>query len=206
LAARAELSTGDSHRRQIGQSAEHSQQETERPCARVSIAFRQRSERASYFDHKLKEFTMTKEQDNKAIVGRWFTDFWGKTCNLSIVDDLAAPNMLLQYSLHAPRRGRADIKSFMTDFRKAFPDLYFWGAADLIAEGDYVVGRWEGGGTHTGPAFSDFLVGSLPAATGLKMRFTGTTVLRLENGKIVEEIGLDDGVTALQQLGLLKAA
>ena len=149
---------------------------------------------------------MTKEQDNKAIVGRWFTDFWGKTCNLSIVDDLAAPNMLLQYSLHAPRRGRADIKSFMTDFRKAFPDLYFWGAADLIAEGDYVVGRWEGGGTHTGPAFSDFLVGSLPAATGMKMRFTGTTVLRVEKGKIVEEVGLDDGVTALQQLGLLKAA
>jgi hypothetical protein len=28
------------------------------------------------------------------------------------------------------------------------------------------------------------------------MRFTGTTVLRLQNGKIVEEIGLDDGVTA----------
>jgi hypothetical protein len=26
------------------------------------------------------------------------------------------------------------------------------------------------------------------------------------NGKIVEEIGLDDGVTALTQLGLLKAA
>jgi predicted ester cyclase len=149
---------------------------------------------------------MTKEQDNKAIVGRWFTDFWGKTCNLAIVDELAAPNMLLQYSLHAPRRGREDIKSFMTDFRRAFPDLNFWGAADLIAEGDYVVGRWEGGGTHTGPAFSDFLIGSLPPATGRKMDFTGTTVLRLENGKIVEEIGLDDGVTALQQLGLLKAA
>jgi predicted ester cyclase len=93
----------------------------------------------------------------------------------------------------------------MTDFREAFPDLNFWGAADLIAEGDYVVGRWEGGGTHTGPAFDDFLVGSLPTATGRKMRFTGTTVLRLKNGKIVEEIGLDDGVTALMQLGLLKA-
>ena len=92
----------------------------------------------------------------------------------------------------------------MTGFREAFPDLNFWGAADLIAEGDYVVGRWEGGGTHTGPAFSDFLVGSLPAATGRKMRFTGTTVLRIENGKIVEEIGLDDGVTALQQLGLMR--
>jgi predicted ester cyclase len=93
----------------------------------------------------------------------------------------------------------------MSGFREAFPDLNFWGAAELIAEGDYVVGRWEGGGTHTGPAFSDFLIGSLPAATGRKMHFTGTTVLRIENGKIVEEIGLDDGVTALQQLGLIRA-
>jgi len=94
----------------------------------------------------------------------------------------------------------------MSDFRAAFPDLNFWGAADLIAEGDYVVGRWEGGGTHTGPAFSDFLAGSLPAATGRKMRFTGTTVLRIEKGRIAEEIGLDDGVTALMQLGLIEGA
>jgi predicted ester cyclase len=94
----------------------------------------------------------------------------------------------------------------MTDFRKAFPDLAFEGAADLIAEGDYVVGRWKGGGTHTGPAFSDFLVGSLPANTGRRMHFTGTTVLRIENGKIAEEIGLDDGVSALTQLGLIKGA
>lgn len=149
---------------------------------------------------------MSVEQDNKAIVGRWFTDFWGKTCDLGVVDEIAAPDMLLQYSLHEPRRGRADIKAFMTDFRKAFPDLNFWGVADLIAEGDYVVGRWEGGGTHMGPAFDDFLVGGLPAATGRTMRFTGTTVLRLSGGKIVEEIGLDDGVTALTQLGLMKTA
>jgi predicted ester cyclase len=147
---------------------------------------------------------MSKEQENKAIVGRWFTSFWGPACDLSIVDELAAPDMLLQYSLHEPRRGHADIKAFMSDFRSAFPDLSFRGAADLIAEGDYVVGRWAGGGTHSGPAFSDFLVGSLPVATGRKMHFTGTTVLRLENGKIVEEVGLDDGVTALTQLGLIR--
>ena len=149
---------------------------------------------------------MSKEQENKKIVGRWFTDFWGETCNLAVVDELAAPDMLLQYSLHAPRRGRDDIKRFMTDFRAAFPDLAFGGTADLIAEGDYVVGRWEGGGTHTGSAFSDFLIGSLPDRSGRKMHFTGTTVLRIENGKVKEEIGLDDGATALQQLGLLKAA
>jgi hypothetical protein len=99
---------------------------------------------------------MSKEENNKAIVGRWFTDFWGQTCNLSIVDELAAPDMLLQYSLHAPRKGHEDIKAFMADFRKAFPDLNFWGAADLIAEGDFVVGRWEGGGTHTGSGIQRF--------------------------------------------------
>jgi predicted ester cyclase len=148
---------------------------------------------------------MSKESDNKAIVGRWFTEFWGPTYNRGVVDELASPKMLLQYSLHEPRRGRDDIKAFMADFRAAFPDLAFAGAADLIAEGDYVVGRWVGGGTHTGPAFSDFLIGSLPASTGRKMRFTGTTVLRLQNGLIVEENGLDDGVTALQQLGLITA-
>ena len=147
---------------------------------------------------------MSNVEENKAIVAEWFTGFWGKTCDLGVVDRLAAPDILLQYSLHAPRRGHQDIKAFMTDFRRAFPDLNFWGAADLIAEGDYVVGRWEGGGTHSGPAFDDFLVGSLPAATGRKMHFTGTTVLKLRGGKIVEEIGLDDGVTALMQLGLLK--
>jgi len=148
---------------------------------------------------------MSKEQDNKAIVGRWFTDFWGEKCNLSVVDEIAAPDMLLKYSLHEPRRGHADIKAFMTDFRQAFPNLQFRGAADLIAEGDYVVGQWEGGGTHTGPAFSDFVLGSLPAATNRTMHFTGTTVLRLKDGRIVEERGLDDGVTALTQLGLLVA-
>src|SRR6201986_3997403 len=149
---------------------------------------------------------MSKEDDNKAIVGRWFTHFWGETCNLDVVDELAAPDMLLQYSLHEPRRGRADIKAFMTGFPPGLPDLQFRGTADLIAEGDYVVGRWEGGGTHTGPAFGDFLAGSRPPNTGRKMQFTGTIVLKLKEGKIVEEIGLDDGVTALTQLGLLKAA
>jgi len=49
------------------------------------------------------------------------------------------------------------------------------------------------------------LIGSLPAASGRKMRCTGTTVLRPESGKIVQEIGLDDGVAALTQLGLIEA-
>ena len=145
-------------------------------------------------------------ENNKEVVGRWFKEFWGNPWNPKVIDELAAPDILLQYSLHEPRRGRDDVRAFMAAFREAFPDLNFWGTADLIAEGDYVVGRWEGGGTHTGPAFDDFIVGSLPARSGRKMRFTGTTVLRVTGGRIAEEIGLDDGATALQQLGILKAA
>ncbi len=93
----------------------------------------------------------------------------------------------------------------MMAFREAFPDLSFSGTADLIAEATW----WSDAGkaaAPTGPAFSDFLAGALPAGSGRRMRFSGVTVLRVENGKIAEEIGLDDGVTALQQLGLLRAA
>ena len=51
--------------------------------------------------------TVTDEEiDNKVIVGRWFTEFWGEKCNLAVVDEIAAPDMFLKYSLHAPRHGR----------------------------------------------------------------------------------------------------
>ena len=49
-------------------------------------------------------------------------------------------------------------------------------------------------------------IGSLPAGTGKMMRFTGITVLKVENGLITEEVGLDDGVTVLRQLGLITEA
>ena len=39
---------------------------------------------------------MSLQDDNKAVVGRWFTDFWGKTCNLGVVDEIGAPDMLLE--------------------------------------------------------------------------------------------------------------
>jgi hypothetical protein len=34
-------------------------------------------------------------------------------------------------------------------------------------------------------------LGALPANTGKKMSFTGTSILKVENGLIVEEVGLD---------------
>jgi predicted ester cyclase len=103
-------------------------------------------------------------EDNKAIVGRWFTEFWGRDYNSDVIDELAAPDIRFEYSLHAPLRGRAAVRDFATKFRAAFPDLAFGGTADLIAEGDYVVGQWIGGGTHTGDPMTDLPLGGLPEA------------------------------------------
>jgi hypothetical protein len=50
----------------------------------------------------------TKSQDNKAIVDRWFTEFWGKSWNPAIVGEVGAPDILLHYLLQAPRRGEVD--------------------------------------------------------------------------------------------------
>jgi hypothetical protein len=40
-------------------------------------------------------------EDNKAIVGRWFSEFWGKQFNAAVIDELAAPDIRFEYSLHA---------------------------------------------------------------------------------------------------------
>src|SRR3954466_14801535 len=94
---------------------------------------------------------MCKEDDNKALVGRWFKDFWSTPSDLTVVDELAAPDVLLQYSPDTPRRGREAVRAFRSSLRDAFPDLAIAGASP-IADRDLVVVRWSGIGTHTGPA------------------------------------------------------
>ena len=64
---------------------------------------------------------MPKEQENKAVVGRWFTEFWGETFNPGVIDELAAPNIRFEYSMHAPCRGRDEVREFATKFREVIP-------------------------------------------------------------------------------------
>ncbi len=96
---------------------------------------------------------------NKNIVTQWFREFWGNPWNPDVVDELATPDIVVHYPMHEPKRGRTTVVALMTAFRGAFPDLNFRGVGDLIAEGDYVIGRWDGGGTHTGQAFSAIRIG-----------------------------------------------
>jgi hypothetical protein len=63
---------------------------------------------------------------NEAVVGRWFTNFWGKTYNPAVIGELAAPDMLLKYSLHTPsflaRPIYQRFASTMENARPAFED------------------------------------------------------------------------------------
>jgi predicted ester cyclase len=146
---------------------------------------------------------MSKESENKAIVARWSEKLWGNPADLSVVDELGAEDIVVHYPLHGVVKGRSALKAMIAEMREAFPDLNFWAVGDPIAEGDYVAARWDAGGTHTGPAFGALPVGSLPAATGKAIRFTGTTVYHIVDGKVKEEIGEEGALTALQQLGLV---
>ena len=55
---------------------------------------------------------MSKEETNKTIVARWFKDLWSNPADLSVVDELGAPNVLFQYPMHGPVRGRANVKLY----------------------------------------------------------------------------------------------
>ena len=91
-------------------------------------------------------------------------------------------------------------------YSQAFPDLSFesYGDYGLIADGDFVAGRWIGGGKHTGSTFDDLVVGELDQEnTGKQMRFSGITIFTLKDGKILKEVGEEGGLNALHQLGIL---
>lgn len=67
---------------------------------------------------------------------------------------------------------------------------------DLIAEDGKVEARITMTGSHQGE-----FMGVPP--TGRSVKFTGMYIARIENGKIVEHWGEEDGVSLLQQLGVL---
>jgi hypothetical protein len=63
-------------------------------------------------------------------------------------------------------------------------------------------GRWDAYGAGLQRSAHRFPAGGL----GQEDAFTGTTVLRVTNGLITEELGIDDAVTVLKQLGLIPNA
>jgi len=121
------------------------------------------------------------QRSSSAAGSRSSGQSWNPRCRRARHADI-----LLQFSLHAPRRGRADVKAFIERFREAFPISSFT-ARRISSPGDYVVGRWEGGGTHTGPALAIFSPARFRPRSGRKMRFTGYDGASGRERRIAEE-------------------
>ena len=148
---------------------------------------------------------MSSIQENKKLVERWFNGCWALNGDLGVIDELAHDDLLFFYPMHGPKHGKKETRDMLEELRASFPDVKFWAVGDLIAEGDYVVGRWEGGGTHTGAPYK-LQMGELPANTGRKMHFSGTSVIKIKDGKIIEDIGEEGAFQAMKMLGTIQEA
>ena len=136
-------------------------------------------------------------EENKSILRR-VTDEVFTRGNLDVVDELLAPD----YVLHDPGvpggelRGTESFKQqWVSMFRSAFPDLQL-SVEDQVAEGDKVVTRYTGRGTHQGE-----LMGIPP--TNNEAVVSGIIISRVSDGRIEEEWNNFDALGMMQQLGVI---
>lgn len=130
---------------------------------------------------------------NKEIVRHLVDEVWTNR-NFAAVDELVAAD----YVGHDPNqpepiKGREGFKQFAAMYQAAFQDATVT-IDDQIAEGDLVVTRWTGRGTHTGELMAI-------APTGKEVTVSGITISRLADGQVAEEWELMDALGMLVQLG-----
>ena len=90
------------------------------------------------------------------------------------------------------------MKSFVAEFRRAFPD--FHDSIDIqVAEGDLVVTRFTSMGTHRGT-----FMGVEP--TNRELVWTGISIDRISGDKIVESWAHWDMMGMMQQLGAISSS
>jgi steroid delta-isomerase-like uncharacterized protein len=134
-------------------------------------------------------------EDNKALARRGFEETLNQR-NLTVLDELHVHDFMY----HSPSRtiqGREPFKQFMSMLLTTFPDLHV-SIEDVIGEGDRVVVRFTLRGTHQGE-----LMGIAP--TGKQVAMTGISIIRVANGKFLEEWANTDWLGLLQQLGVISA-
>ena len=138
-------------------------------------------------------------EENKAVVRREVEELYNHTGNLDAADEIFDPNYVSYEPTSGETRGIEGAKRFAATFREAFPDLECT-IEDMVAEGDKVVMRFRGDGTHRGDTEAFGL------ATGRRMEMTGITIKRLSGGKIAEAWTNFDALGMMRQLGLIPEA
>lgn len=133
------------------------------------------------------------EQEVRDIVDR-FTDKAWNGGNLDVIDELFSEDYVGHDAPNPePVRGPEGMKNFLRMYHGAFSNARIV-LDDVLVDGDKVVTRWTGTGTHDGD-----LMGIPP--TGKPVRFTGIRIFRLAGGKIVEGWANWDTFGLMKQLG-----
>jgi steroid delta-isomerase-like uncharacterized protein len=136
-------------------------------------------------------------EENKAVLRRWFDEVWNNG-RAEVIEELFDENGIahgLSDDPSNPIKGPSGYRPFYKTFREAFPNLKIV-IDDMVAEGDKVAARCSVRGKHEG----DFMG---RAATQAPVEFTGITIVRIENGKIVEAWNNFDFMTMYKQTGHL---
>jgi steroid delta-isomerase-like uncharacterized protein len=136
-------------------------------------------------------------EENKALIRRWFAEVWNKGRADAIPEMFAADGIAhgLPDDAANPLRGPAGFLPFHAQFRGAFPDIEVI-VEDQIAEGDMVATRCTVRGKHAGYSLGF-------AATQSPVEFTGVTITRIKDGKIVEASNHFDFMKMYRQLGAI---
>ena len=135
-------------------------------------------------------------EENKVLSRRIF-DEAGSQGNFAVIEEAIAPTFAYRTSALPESHGPAGFKEFWTEHRRAFPDIHYT-LEEVVAEGEKVVVRWTGIGTHQGD-----LMGTAP--TGKPVKLPGITIFRFANGHIVDGRTVWDALALLQQIGVVPA-
>ena len=136
--------------------------------------------------------------NNKQIARRYLEECWNQG-KLDSVRELMADNCRHHDPVFPSLSGGAEnIKRHITSCRAGFPDLKFT-IDDTIAERNEVVHHWTARGTHKGQ-----FLGMQP--TNKHSTVTGTSIFRIENGKITEQWVEWNLMSMMEQLGVAAPA
>ena len=132
---------------------------------------------------------------NKTLVRHFIDNFNQKDIDtlLQVFDD----SYVLDFPGGPTAHGLEGQRQATQSFIAAFPDLHFT-IDDLVADDDRVAWRWTMTGTHLGA------LGPFPAS-GRPVTLHGISLLRVAEGKIVEDRVRADMVGLLQQIGVMPA-
>jgi len=134
-------------------------------------------------------------ENNKAIARR-FIQVWGNA-NLDVIEELAAPSLIVRYpTIPQVIQSSREFRHVLAGFRSAFPDSSLR-VEEEVAEGDKVAIRWSFAGTHKGT-----FMGIPP--TDKKVNWTGITIYRIVDGRVVQEQGEEDFAGFFRQVGLIR--